>query len=268
MCIRDSLRSARRALREVEVARPRERPPGGGAQYRYGACVRLGVRQEEGATVCSPPSGEASDPEVGRHGAGLTSGVLRWTTIAPQEAGQCPPPPSSKLWELAKVALSWDVPRGGVFDTEPLGEVGVGSFGSERPPPEVLNLEDPVTPAGEPGVPTGGSPCSEQGGSRLEGVTAYQRPTPSGSHTHGDRRGVCVEADPFRSPRSEPYQGEGETSREREVHETSLPLERGGGLKRRASSLGSPLECTSLCRGCASTETPPRLACYVKNQGG
>ena len=73
------------------------------------------------------------------------------------------------------MALSWDISRGGVFDTEPLGEVAAGSFGSERLPPEVLDLEDPVMPAGDLGVPTGGSP-SEEGGSRLGGECKTNSP--------------------------------------------------------------------------------------------
>ena len=117
-----SPRFARRAPREVEVARPRERPPGGGVQNRYGACERLGVRWGGKVTVSGPPSGEASDLEVGRRGAGPASRLSRWSKIAPQEAGRSPPPPSSKLSELARVALSWDVPGGGCLAPNPWGK--------------------------------------------------------------------------------------------------------------------------------------------------
>ena len=190
-----SPRFARWAPWEVEVARPRERPPGGGVQNRYGACVRLGVRRGKGFTACETTLGEASNPEVGRHGAGPTSGI--WgAKIAPQEAGRCTPPPSSKLMELAKVALSWDVSKGGVSGTEPLGEVAASSLGSEGLSPAALILESPVTTMGESEIP-GGGPISEERGSRLRETTAGCSRRPGGSLAGPEDSasfGTCISA--------------------------------------------------------------------------
>ena len=149
-------------------------------RYRYGACERLGVRWGGKVTVSGPPSREASDLEVGRRGAGPASRLLRWAKIAPQEAGRSPPPPSSKLSELARVALSWDVPGGGVLGTEPLGEAAVGSFGSERLSPEALDQESPDTTMGGSEIPRGG-PISAERGPRLGEASAIGSRRPWGS---------------------------------------------------------------------------------------
>ena len=106
--------------------------------------------------------------------------------IAPQEAGKSPPLPSFRLGELARVALSWDVPRGGVLGTEPLGEVAIGSFGSERLPPEALREGSPDTPMGGLGTSEGGL-ISEETGSRLGRATVdNSRPSLRSSTRDGE----------------------------------------------------------------------------------